>query len=87
MAVTDDKIGLSEAVGLSTMSIVNLIGTAATAPGFDSLDTRENGVGLEGGLSPVQKRWVNIRKGSSLKRTHLGNRVTDNLLLRAHAGS
>jgi hypothetical protein len=67
VAVTDDKTGLSEAFELSTMFVVNLIGTA---PGIDSLDTRENGVGLEGGLSLVQKRWVNItyiRKCSSLK--------------------
>lgn len=72
VAVTDDKMGSSDAFELSTMSVVNLVGTA---PGVDSLDTRDNGVmGSEGELSPVHKRWVNMREHSSLKKTHLGNR-------------
>src|SRR6267154_5020824 len=72
VAVVDDKTGSSDAFGLSTMSVVNLVGTV---PGVDSLDTRDNGVmGSEGELSPVHKRWVNMRKHSSLKKTHLGNR-------------
>src|SRR5712691_3195436 len=72
VAVTDDKTGSSDAFGLSTMSVVNLVGTA---PGADSLDTRDNGVmGSEGELSPVRKRRLNMRRRSSLKKTHLGNR-------------
>jgi hypothetical protein len=51
VGVTDDRTGSSDAFGLSTMSVVNLVGTA---PGVDSLeDTRDNGViGSEGELSP-----------------------------------
>jgi len=52
VAVMDDKTKSSDAFGLSMMSVVtvNLVGTA---PGVDSLDTRDNGVmGSEGELSP-----------------------------------
>jgi hypothetical protein len=50
VVVTDDRMGLLESFGFSTMSVVNLVGTA---PGVDSLDTRDNGVmGSEGELSP-----------------------------------
>jgi hypothetical protein len=54
VAVVDDKTRLSEAFGLSTMSVVNFVGTA---PGVDWVDPRDNGVmGSEGELSPVHKR-------------------------------
>ena len=72
VAAMDDKTGSSDAFRLSTMSVVSLVGTA---PGVGSLDTRDNGVmGSEGELSPVHKRWVNMRKHSPLQKTHLGNR-------------
>lgn len=52
--VTDDNMGLLEAFGLSTMSVVNLVGTV---PGVDCLDNRDNGVmGSEGELNPVHIR-------------------------------
>lgn len=54
VVVTDDKMALLESFGFSTMSVVNLVGTA---PGVDSLDTCDKGVmGSEGELSPGNKR-------------------------------
>ncbi len=54
VTVTNVTTGSSDSLGLSTMSVVNLV---STAPGVDSPDTRDNGVmGSESELSTVYKK-------------------------------